>query len=160
MNDAVKVIGGVVGGLIVIGMFGALIAPDSDTNETSQAKATTPVVQETPSYEYTEEPVIEEPELTEAQEFIACVNSSGLDTEKSAVKHVTKVTGTGGLDDFLSSMSTPEIWTDLDGDMFSSNGDLANVIGSAFISCYEHQSEDTMVTIYNKSGDLLELKTF
>lgn len=88
--------------------------------------------------------------LTQADEFIKCVEDSGLDTEKAAVKHVTKVTGVDGINDIAGMV---EVYTDFDGDMMSSDADKGNLIASAFTSCYE--SNKGLVTIYNKNGEIL-----
>lgn len=92
---------------------------------------------------------------TEAQIFVACVRKNGTAVEKSQVKHVTKVTGTDQRNDILDSA---EVWTDYAGDMFGPSANNAKVLASAFVSCYD--SDNGLVTVYSKSGEILANANF
>lgn len=157
MNDAIKVIGGVVGGLTLIGLFGLAISPDEDV-----IRARDSISQSTPEPIETaeESEPVEEPVVTweEKDTFFECVNESGLDVEKDAVKHVTKVSGTN--DESNNILDSADVYTDLKGDMFSSDGNMANIISSAFNTCYDELSENGVVTIYNQSGEILEFGSY
>jgi hypothetical protein len=91
-----------------------------------------------------------EPEKTQAEQFKACVAKSGTDTEKAAVKHVTKVTGADKRNDILDSA---EIFTDFTGGMMGPHQGEGKLIASAFTSCYE--SKNGLVTVYDKDGEML-----
>ncbi|MER5916789.1 hypothetical protein ABT124_42100 [Streptomyces sp. NPDC001982] len=87
---------------------------------------------------------------SQAEQFQACVAKSGTPTEKAAVKHVTKVTGTDKRNDILDSA---EVYTDFTGGFMSDNQGDAKLIASAFTSCYE--SKNGLVTVYGKDGDMI-----
>lgn len=150
MNDAVKVIGGVVGGLTLIGLFGVAIAPDEDV-----IRARDSVSQSTPEPIEATEPVVT---WEEKDSFFECVNESGLDVEKEAVRHVTKVNGTN--EESNGILDSADVYTNLKGDMFSSDGNTANIISSAFNTCYDQISENGVVTIYNESGEILKFGSY
>ncbi|MFJ3667118.1 hypothetical protein ACIPSE_11740 [Streptomyces sp. NPDC090106] len=69
---------------------------------------------------------------TQAEEFIACVEKNGTATEKSAVEHVTKVTGADRRNDILDSA---EVFTDYTGGFAGPDQGEAKLIASAFTSC-------------------------
>ncbi|MEV7991053.1 hypothetical protein AB0O67_03820 [Streptomyces sp. NPDC086077] len=91
-----------------------------------------------------------EEEQTQAERFRACVAKSGTDTEKAAVKHVTKVTGADSRNDILDSA---EVFTDFTGGLIGPHAGEGTLIASAFTSCYE--SDNGLVTVYDKDGELL-----
>ncbi|MFF7314721.1 hypothetical protein [Streptomyces sp. NPDC008137] len=87
---------------------------------------------------------------TQAEQFRSCVAKNGTDTEKAAVEHVTKVTGADKRNDILDSA---EIFTDYTGGIMGPHQGEGKLIASAFTSCYE--SENGLVTVYDKDGELL-----
>ncbi|MCQ9133777.1 hypothetical protein [Streptomyces hilarionis] len=87
---------------------------------------------------------------TQAEEFRACVLKSGTPTEKSAVAHVTKVTGADKRNDVLDA---PEVFTDFSGGLAGPHQGEGKLIASAFTSCYE--SDNGLVTVYDRNGEVL-----
>lgn len=89
-------------------------------------------------------------ETSEAEQFRTCVAKNGTDTEKAAVKHVTKVTGTDKRNDILDSA---DVFTDFTGGLMGPHQGEGKLIASAFTSCYE--SKNGLVTVYDEDGELL-----
>ncbi|GAA3855194.1 hypothetical protein [Streptomyces lannensis] len=160
-SSAGKIIGfgclGVVALFVVIGIVAALAGGGSDSTDNSNkdkaiaAASSDPKAhdsQKAPAKKPAEKPV--ESNKTQAEQFQACVAKSGTPTEKSAVKHVTKVTGTDKRNDLLDSA---EVWTDYTGGFMSDNSGDAKLIATAFTSCYE--SKNGLVTVYGKDGDMI-----
>lgn len=79
----------------------------------------------------------------------------GSANETAAVKHVTKIQGADGKNDILDSA---DIYTDYSGDLTSADGPKGKLIASAFADWQKSRGKDSdngLVTVYNKSGDLL-----
>ncbi|MFF6912601.1 hypothetical protein [Streptomyces sp. NPDC012466] len=89
-------------------------------------------------------------EKPQAEQFRDCVAKNGTDTEKSAVEHVTKVTGADKRNDILDAA---EVFTDFSGGLMGPHQGEGKLIASAFTSCYE--SKNGLVTVYDKDGELL-----
>ncbi|GAA3851687.1 hypothetical protein GCM10023084_02400 [Streptomyces lacrimifluminis] len=89
-------------------------------------------------------------EKSQAAQFKDCVAKSGTATEKTAVKHVTKVTGVDKSNDI---MDAAEVFTDYSGGLLGEHGSDGKLIASAFASCYE--SKNGLVTVYDKDGEIL-----
>lgn len=89
-------------------------------------------------------------EKPQAEQFRSCVAENGTATEKAAVEHVTKVTGADKRNDILDAA---EVFTDFSGGMMGPHQGEGKLIASAFTSCYE--SENGLVTVYDKDGELL-----
>lgn len=148
------VIGAVFVGLIVLGAIAGGGGDDS-TDSSNKDKAVTassdkPKAQaEEPA---AEEPAKEEPaeDKSQAEQFKDCVAKSGTAAEKSAVGHVTKVTGADKSNDILDAA---EVFTDYKGGFLSENAGDAKLIASAFASCYE--SKNGLVTVYGSDGDMI-----
>ncbi len=85
-----------------------------------------------------------------AEQFKDCVAKSGTPTEKEAVQHVTKVTGTDKSNNVLDAA---EVFTDYTGGIVGEHASDGKLIASAFASCYE--SDNGLVTVYDKDGELL-----
>lgn len=161
-NKAGKIIGlgclGVVALFVVIGIVAALASSGGDsTDSSSKDKAISAASSQPKGDDSQEAPAAKkpaekpaEPNKTQAEQFQACVAKSGTPTEKAAVKHVTKVTGTDKRNDILDSA---EVWTDYTGGFMSDNTGDAKLIATAFTSCYE--SKNGLVTVYGKDGDLI-----
>lgn len=144
--------GAVLVGLIVIGAVAGGGEDSTDKSNKDKAVAATsnkPKAAEEPA---AEEPAKEEPaaDKSQAEQFKACVAKSGTDSEKAAVGHVTKVTGTDKTNDILDAA---EVFTDYKGGFLSENAGDAKLIASAFASCYE--SKNGLVTIYGSDGDMI-----
>lgn len=120
----------------------------SDTSNKDKAVAAdSNAADDTATGEAKEEPAEEK---TQAEQFQACVAKSGTDTEKAAVKHVTKVTGADKRNDILDA---PEVFTDFTGGLVGPHAGEGKLIASAFTSCYE--SDNGLVTVYDKGGEIL-----
>lgn len=115
------------------------------TSDKPKAAAEEPAADDKPAKE---EPAAED--KSQAEQFKECVNKSGTATEKTAVRHVTKVTGADKNNDILDAA---EVFTDYKGGFLSENAGDAKLLASAFASCYE--SDNGLVTIYGSDGDMI-----
>ncbi|MFJ8200001.1 hypothetical protein [Streptomyces sp. NPDC096152] len=157
-SGAGKIIGfgclGIVALFLLIGIIGAVASGGSDSTDSSKKDKAVSAASGEPKVDQSQKaPAKEEPAQgtkSQAEQFQACVAKSGTPTEKAAVKHVTKVTGTDKRNDVLDAA---EVWTDYTGGFMSSNAGDAKLIASAFTSCYE--SKNGLVSIYGKDGDLI-----
>ncbi|WP_210586733.1 hypothetical protein [Streptomyces sp. GESEQ-35] len=118
----------------------AVTADGNAKDDTAKDDATEGEAKEEPAKETT----------TQAEDFQACAAKSGTDTEKAAVKHVTKVTGADKRNDILDA---PEVFTDFTGGLVGPHAGEGKLIASAFTSCYE--SDNGLVTVYDKNGEIL-----
>ncbi|MFD3614443.1 hypothetical protein ACFWWT_04170 [Streptomyces sp. NPDC058676] len=161
-SKAGKIIGfgclGLVGLFVLLGIVGAIAGGGSDTDSSGSSEAKPvasapkddkPAADDAPKGD---EPAKEEPaaEKSQAEKFQACVAKNGTATEKAAVKHVTKVTGADKRNDILDA---PEVFTDFSGGLMGPHQGEGKLIASAFGSCYE--SDNGLVTVYDKDGELL-----
>ncbi|WP_328428056.1 hypothetical protein [Streptomyces sp. NBC_00443] len=153
------IIGGVFVGLIVIGAIAGGGDDSTDSSNKDKAIAATsdkPKAAEEaadkPADEAADKPAEEAPaaDKSQAEQFKDCVTKSGTAAEKAAVGHVTKVTGADKSNDILDAA---EVFTDYSGGFMSENAGDAKLIASAFASCYE--SENGLVTVYGKDGDMI-----
>ncbi|MGW5472867.1 hypothetical protein [Streptomyces chartreusis] len=144
--------GAVLVGLIVIGAVAGGGDDSTDKSNKDKAVAATSNKPKAAEEQAAEEPAKEEPaaDKSQAEQFKACVTKSGTDSEKAAVGHVTKVTGTDKTNDILDAA---EVFTDYKGGFLSDNAGDAKLIASAFASCYE--SKNGLVTIYGSDGDMI-----
>ena len=143
-------------GLIVIA---AIADGGDDTKDDSNKDKAVAVASDKPKA--AEEPAKEQPtkeqskekpaeDKSQAEEFKDCVAKSGTPAEKTAVGHVTKVTGADKSNDILDSA---EVFTDYSGGFMGKNNGDAKLIASAFASCYE--SENGLVTVYGSDGEMI-----
>ncbi|MGV9255331.1 hypothetical protein [Streptomyces sp. NPDC003697] len=140
---------------VAIGIIGAVASGGSDSTDNSNKDKAVSAASSEPKADQSQKAPAKEKKPTEgnksqAEQFQACVAKSGTPTEKAAVKHVTKVTGTDKRNDILDAA---EVWTDYRGGLMSNNAGDAKLIASAFTSCYE--SKNGLVSIYGKDGDLI-----
>ncbi|MBT2415545.1 hypothetical protein J7I94_34295 [Streptomyces sp. ISL-12] len=146
---------------VVIGLIGAAVSGGDDDSADASTKDKAVVADEKPKGEQSAETAGEEEtaaeEATEAAEttsqaeqFQACVAKNGTATEKTAIEHVTKVTGTDQRNDILD---TAEVFTDYTGGLLGPHQGDGKLIASAFTSCYE--SDNGLVTVYDKDGEIL-----
>ncbi len=160
-NRAGKIVGlgcaGIVGLFVVGGIISAATGGDSDTSSkdtTVSADETTKAekpAEDTPAKDAAED----EPATSQADQFKDCVAKSGTATEKTAAKHVTKVTGADKQNDILDSA---EVFTDYTGGLIGPHASDGKLIASAFASCYK--SENGLVTVYDKAGEILSNGNF
>jgi len=144
MKKSSKIVLGVVGGIVLVSAI-ASVGSSSDSSSTATPNDRAAVAK--PSRSASPAPVKSQ---TQAEKFIAFLVKDTTTTEKAAVKHVTKVTGA---DDFNGILDAPEIYTDFGGDMMSADAGKGKLIASAFAGCYK--SDNGLVTVYSKNGDLL-----
>ncbi|MFD5268648.1 hypothetical protein [Streptomyces sp. NPDC058335] len=161
-SSAGKIIGlgcaGIIGLFVVIGVIGAATSGGDSTDDSNKDKSvaaadkpTTDDVKDEPAEEGpAEEEAPAESTKTQAEQFQACVAKTGTATEKTAVKHVTKVTGADKRNDILDAA---EVFTDFSGGLMGPHQGDGKLVASAFTSCYE--SDNGLVTVYDKDGEIL-----
>ncbi|MFI6661508.1 hypothetical protein ACIBL8_39010 [Streptomyces sp. NPDC050523] len=160
-RGAGKIVGlgclGIVALFVLIGIIAAVAGGGGSNSDASDSSSKDKAVTATGKAAVDDKPKAKKPAAqkpaetkTQAEEFQACVAKSGTATEKAAVKHVTKVTGTDKRNDVLDNA---EVFTDFTGGFMSSNAGDAKLIASAFTSCYE--SDNGLVSVYGKDGDLI-----
>ncbi|MFC5216759.1 hypothetical protein [Streptomyces coerulescens] len=144
--------GAVLVGLIVIAAVAGGGDDSTDGSNKDKAVAATSNKPKAAEEQAADEPAKEEPaeDKSQAEQFKDCVAKSGTDSEKAAVDHVTKVTGTDKSNDILDAA---EVFTDYKGGFLSKNAGDAKLIASAFASCYE--SKNGLVTVYGSDGDMI-----
>ncbi|MEU3281606.1 hypothetical protein [Streptomyces antibioticus] len=149
MAKGLKIAGGIIVGLIAIGACNAA----TNDNDGGTKAGTDGVKQTTSSGSKSEASAAGK--KTQAEEFTDCVNKNGTPTEKTAVKHVTKVTGADKQNNILDNA---EIYTDFTGGIVGPHAGEGKLIASAFTSCYE--SDNGLVTVYDKDGEILANANF
>ncbi|MEV0528735.1 hypothetical protein AB0I66_35480 [Streptomyces sp. NPDC050439] len=138
---------GVVALIVVIAAVGAAGGGNSTDGAGSKKAATTDDKPE--SGDAKKDPPAES-EGSQADQFKACVAKGGSASEKAAAKHVTKVSGADKNNDVLDAA---EVFTDFTGGIVGPHASDGKLIASAFGSCYD--SENGLVTVYDKSGEVL-----
>lgn len=93
---------------------------------------------------------LEEATSTQAEQFQKCAAEKGTAGEKTAVKHVVKVTGA---DEHNGIADTADVFTNYTGGLIGPHAGDGKLIASAFASCYS--SKNGLVTVYDKAGDVL-----
>ncbi|GHK02861.1 hypothetical protein SY2F82_46580 [Streptomyces sp. Y2F8-2] len=153
-SNAGKIIGlgclGVVALFVLIGIVAAVAGGGSDNSADTSNKDKAVAASSAPKKSDGAKPAPAEETKTQAEQFKACVAKSGTPTEKKAVQHVTKVTGTDKRNDILDAA---EVYTDYSGGIIGPHQGDGKLIASAFTSCYE--SKNGLVTVYDKDGELL-----
>ncbi|MGW7073541.1 hypothetical protein ACWGII_41670 [Streptomyces sp. NPDC054855] len=138
---------GVVALFVVIAAIAAATGGDSKDSTSSDKAATT---NDKPGSGDAKKDPPAEDKGSQADQFKACVAKGGSSNEKAAAKHVTKVTGADKNNDVLDSA---EVFTDFTGGLAGPHASDGKLIASAFGSCYD--SENGLVTVYDKSGEIL-----
>lgn len=141
-----KIIGGIVIGIIAIGACNAATNNDGTKTGTDNAKSAASSDAKDAGTATTK---------TQVEEFTACVNKTGTPTEKTAVKHVTKVTGADKRNNILDAA---EVFTDFTGGLMGPHQGDAKLIATAFTSCYE--SDNGLVTVYGEDGEMIANANF
>ncbi|MFD4264032.1 hypothetical protein ACFWR9_42120 [Streptomyces sp. NPDC058534] len=158
-SSAGKIVGfgclGVVALLVLVGIGAAVGGGSSDDATDTSNKDKAVAADDKPKADDSKEAPAKQDEKpaakkSQAEEFQACVAKSGTGTEKTAVKHVTKVTGTDKKNNILDAA---EVFTDYTGGLLGPHQGDGKLIASAFASCYE--SENGLVTVYDKDGEVL-----
>lgn len=145
MAKGLKIAGGIIIGLIAIGACNAATGDSGTKTGTDGTKPAASTKSNSPAAT----------KKTQAEEFTACVANNGTPTEKAAVKHVTKVTGADKQNNILDSV---EIYTDFTGGIMGPHQSDGKLIATAFTSCYE--SDNGLVTVYDKDGEILSNANF
>lgn len=138
---------GVVALVVVIAAIGAAAGGESNDGASSDKAAT---ADDKPKSGDAKKDSPAEDNGSQADQFKACVAKGGSASEKAAVKHVTKVTGADKKNDVLDAA---EVFTDFTGGIVGPHASDGKLIASAFGSCYD--SENGLVTVYDKSGEIL-----
>lgn len=138
---------GVVALIVVIAAIGA--ATGGDSNDASSSDKAVTASDKPKSGDAKKDPPAEDTG-SQADQFKACVSKGGSASEKAAAKHITKVTGADKNNDVLDAA---EVFTDFTGGIVGPHASDGKLIASAFGSCYD--SENGLVTVYDKSGEIL-----
>ncbi|MFE6126760.1 hypothetical protein ACFQ6Q_00585 [Streptomyces sp. NPDC056437] len=167
------VIGGIFAFLIVIGVASGGTETSDSSGKAGDKSAAAP---QKPAEQPAEQPAVKEDpkpadkpaakpaekkpapapkDLSPADEFKAFVAKNGTQTEKAAVKHVTKVQGAEEQNDILDSA---EVYTDFTGGFMSKDQNQAKLIASAFADWKD--SENGLVTVYGSDGDMISNGNF
>ncbi|MFE5757527.1 hypothetical protein ACFQ7M_19485 [Streptomyces massasporeus] len=138
---------------IIIAIAAALGGSSGDTSKNDPGTEDTSTSQPETSQSGKEKK--EEPTRSQADIFKECVAQKGTPTEKTAVKHVTKVTGADEQNNILDSA---EVFTDYTGAIAGPHAGDGKLIASAFATCYD--SDNGLVTVYDKDGEILSNGNF
>ncbi|MER6187839.1 hypothetical protein [Streptomyces sp. NPDC001652] len=149
IGKALGITGAVFVGLIVIGAV-AGGGEDGSADNSNKDKAVAATSDKPKAAEDAADEKAPAEDKSQAEQFKDCVAKSGTASEKDVIGHVTKVTGADKKNDILDSA---EVFTDYTGGLVGPNASKGKLIASAFASCYE--SENGLVTVYDKGGELL-----
>lgn len=152
MNKFTRTAVTVVGVGAALGIIGGLASSGGDEKT---EKPNTTISVPSPSATKSPAPKKTEAKKTQAQELQACIAASGTPAEKTAAKHITKVTGVGE-----GSIQMVEIFTDYAGSLMTGDAPKGKVLASAFSSCHQSKSGKSLVTVYNKDGEILSNGNF
>ncbi|MGW0783885.1 hypothetical protein [Streptomyces sp. NPDC002913] len=169
-HTALAVIGGLFGVFFVlVVIIGIVAGGDTDPGSTaSDTVATSPsdaadakpgeeeagAEPAVPAKEAAEEPAPkpapEKKELTQADEFKAFIAKNGTPAEKAAAEHIVKVQGADSDNGILDAA---DVYTDYAGGLMGPHQGDGKLLASAFADWKD--SENGLVTIYDKDGELL-----
>lgn len=141
------------GGILALAVVGgcmAAVSSSSGDSKSSSNEGTSPSSAASKSSGQPKDTGNVKPPATEAEQFKSCVNKNGTTTEKKAVGHITKVTGSDTRNNVLDA---PEVFTDFSGGLMGPHQGEGKLIASAFASCYK--SDNGLVTVYDKDGEIL-----
>lgn len=156
MKKSTKIVLGSVAGVVLIAGISSAAGGSDESAKPNDRAAIQPSAKpnDEPTTSSTSRPKAKV-QKTQAEEFVACVKESGTPSEKAAVEHVTKVTGADKTNDIAD---LAEIFTDYSGDLMSGDASKGKLLASAFTSCYK--SDNGLVTVYNKDGEILSNGNF
>jgi hypothetical protein len=139
---------GVVALFVIIGIAVAAGGGSDDSSTTNDSSASAP---EKPAPDAKDKPAAEPKKgLSQADQFKAFVAKNGTPAEKTAVKHVIKVQGADKNNDILDAA---DVYTDYAGGLMGPHQADGKLLASAFAD-WKH-SENGLVTVYDKAGELL-----
>lgn len=126
-----------------------------------ETKKESPKVDEAPDRADSIEEAQENRDKNAAEMLKGFANDKGTPQEREAASHVNKVQDNGS--DALIPMA--DIHTNLSGDMFGPNGDVATLLVSLYMGLADEQGFATsdgggLVTVYNANGEVLTLGNF
>lgn len=135
-------------------VFAVIIVAASSNDGDDTSSSPKPSVPQTTAAASAEPSGAPEPS-SPAEQFTAYVKAKGTQAEQEAVAHVTKIQGADSDNDILD---TADIYTDYTGDLVSGDASSGKLIASAFADWQASRGKDSkngLVTVYNKSGELL-----
>ncbi|WTY47645.1 hypothetical protein OIF37_39900 (plasmid) [Streptomyces anulatus] len=154
----ITIVGGVFAFLIVIGIAAGGGEDPADTKADTVAsapdKADAKPAAPAKDKDEAEKPAAEDKpapkKLSQADEFKAFINENGTAAEKAAAKHIVKVQGA---DSDNGVLDAADVYTDYPGGMMGPHQGDGKLLASAFADWKD--SENGLVTIYDKDGELL-----
>ncbi|MEV2259182.1 hypothetical protein AB0J13_11040 [Streptomyces anulatus] len=160
-HKALTIVGGVFAFLIVIGIAAGGGEDPADTKADTVATApdkadAKPAAKdkEPAKDEEADKPAAEKDapkkKPSQADEFKAFINENGTAAEKAAAKHIVKVQGA---DSDNGVLDAADVYTDYEGGMMGPHQGSGKLLASAFADWKD--SENGLVTIYDKDGELL-----
>lgn len=155
-HKGLTITGGIIAFFIIVGIAAGGGGGDSSTSSSkpSDTAAAAPEKQaKSPDAKPAEKKKPAQPpakDLTQADQFKAFVAKNGTASEKAAVKHVTKVQGA---DKQNGIADTADIHTDFSGGLMGPHQGEGKLLASAFADW--KTSENGLVTVYDKDGELL-----
>ncbi|MFE9833962.1 hypothetical protein ACFYP4_02265 [Streptomyces sp. NPDC005551] len=143
--------GGIFAVFVLIGIIAA-VAGGGDDKDSNADKTSTSNSQPAKGDDKKKDgkPAPARKELSQAEQFKAFINKNGTASEKAAAKHITKVQGADKQNDILDA---PEIYTDFSGGLVGPHQGEGKLLASAFADWKD--SENGLVTVYDKDGELL-----
>lgn len=153
MKKSTKIVLGTVAGFVLIGGCGAAMS-GSDTeakpNDRAAVQPSDNAGKETASS--TSRPKETEKPKSQADDFRACIQKTGMVAEKTGGTHVTKVLGAAQGE----TIALAEVWTNYTGGLMGGDAPKGKVLASAFASCYKSaDGKSGLVTVYDVNGEIL-----
>lgn len=156
-HKGLTITGGILGFFIIVGIAAGGGDTESSTSGKPSDKAA--VAPKEPAKgadaKPADKPADKPKELSQADQFKAFVVKNGTASEKAAVKHVTKVQGADKQNDMLDTAS---VYTDFAGGLMGPHQGEGKLLASAFADW--KTSENGLVTVYDKDGELLSNGNF
>ncbi|MFF8250033.1 hypothetical protein [Streptomyces griseus] len=155
-HKALTIVGGIFAFLIVVGIAAGGGEDPADTKADTVASAPDKAdAKPAEPAKDKEEPAAEDKpapkkKLSQADEFKAFINENGTAAEKAAAKHIVKVQGA---DSDNGVLDAADVYTDYPGGMMGPHQGDGKLLASAFADWKD--SENGLVTIYDKNGELL-----
>lgn len=156
-HKVLTIVGGVFAFLIVVGIAAGGGDDSADTKadtvatapDKADAKPAAPAKDKEAEKPASEDGPVPK-KLSQADEFKVFINENGTAAEKAAAKHIVKVQGADSDNGILDSA---DVYTDYPGGMMGPHQGDGKLLASAFADWKD--SENGLVTIYDKDGELL-----
>jgi len=155
MKKSTKIVLGSVAGLVLISGIASASGEGDTAGKPNDRAAVQPSaeVNDEPKAD-TEKPKAEKTEKAQSQadQFRACIQKTGMVAEKTGGMHVTKVLGAAQGETFALA----EVWTNYVGGMMGGDAPKGKVLASAFAGCYKSaDGKSGLVTVYDANGEIL-----